>query len=268
MTATDPTESLRAICARVGFDLDRVDPSVLDRMRLLACLTHTVDDMERIAGYAFDVFQHYEVERPADAFGASERRIVVLGCLFSDIGKSGPKKATPEAQRLIVEMFGVEGVTDERQPVARFLDEHFPDDSTVRRARFEALDLDPAMSIRTFWNHHGRWTLEILEGSGVPTEAVAAAATHHRLDDINPDSIVGDDDRFTRPFGVNVAFDRAEKLIIVLDKYDAVRRRGRLDHDRAIAWLRERVAQNARYQADEELATLIGELDAIRAGGG
>jgi hypothetical protein len=52
---------------------------------------------------------------------------------------------------------------------------------------------------------------------------------------------VASDRRFTRAFGDNAGFDRAEKLIILLDKYDALRRRGGRSHEQALAWLRERL---------------------------
>ena len=92
-------------------------------------------------------------------------------------------------------------------------------------------------------------------------EVVAAAATHHLLEDVNPDAIVGADRSFTRSFGDNAAFDRAEKLVILLDKYDALRRRARMTHERAIAWLRERIDKNAEFRGDGEFLSLIADLD-------
>jgi hypothetical protein len=159
-------------------------------------------------------------------------------------------------------MFAVEGIRDDTQPVAQFLRTHFPIGADERIRRFAALGLNPGMTIREFWNLHSTWTLEIVEAGGVPPEVIAAAATHHLLDNINPNAIVGPDRRFTRSFGDNAAFDRAEKLIILLDKYDAVRRRGGLAHDQAIAWLRKRIESSLNFCPDAELLTLIADLDA------
>jgi len=262
MSSTDAIERLHAICAEVGFDLDCLGSSILARMRLLAEHSQTVTDCERMLAKARDVFHHYETTKPAEAFSEGERRIVVLGCVFSDIGKTGPVRADEHGQRLVVEMFAVEGVADDTQPVSQFLRTYFPADSDERLRQFTALGLDREMSIREFWNLHSTWTLEIVEAGGVPPEVIAAAATHHLLDDINPEAIVGVDRRFTRSFGDNPAFDRAEKLIILLDKYDAVRRRGRRTHDQAIEWLRNRVENNPQFRSDAELLTLITDLDA------
>jgi hypothetical protein len=265
MSPAELAASLRTTCAEVDFDLDCVDREILARMRLLADHTETVADVNRMAAEARAVFEHVRRSRPREAYDDEERRIVVLGSLFSDLGKTGPKRADLVAQRLIVEMFSVEGVRDDTQPVSRFMRTHFPADAEARIARFRALGLDPEMSIRAFWNLHTGWTLELLEGSGLAPEAIAAAAAHHFLDDVNPEDIVGADGRFTRKFGENVAFDRAEKLVIVLDKYDALRRRGRLDHGAAIAWLRDRIEKSQQFRGDPEFSTLIDDLDAVHA---
>lgn len=263
MSWPDLAESLRRICAEVGFDLDRVDPAILDRLRLLDECTETVSDVTQMAMRAHDFFRYVATARPEEAFDEDERRIVVLGCFFSDIGKTGPRRANREAQRLVVEMFSVEGVRDDTQSVRQFLYAYFPADAESRIERFRALGLDPEMSMRRFWNLHSEWTLELADGSGVPPEAVAAAAAHHLLDAVNPETIVGEDGRFTREFGENVAFDRAEKLVIVLDKYDALRRRAGLGHRAAVEWLRRRLEKSDSFRHDEEFRTLIDDLDAI-----
>jgi hypothetical protein len=232
-------------------------------MQLLAEHSNTFDDARRMTSYADRIFRHYEAAKHGEAFSALERQTVVLACLFSDIGKTGPAHADADARRLIAEAFAVENVQDDAQPVATFLRTYFPADAEERLARFVALGLDPAMSVRQFWNLHSGWTLAIAEAAGLPPEAVAAAATHHLLDDINPRSIVGDDDRFTRRFGENSTFDRAEKLVIILDKYDAAMRRGGRTHDEAIAWLRDRIAKSVRFRDDAEFVELLADVNAV-----
>ncbi|MBX3226536.1 MAG: hypothetical protein KIT84_32255 [Labilithrix sp.] len=259
---SDALDPLRACCARVGFDLDRAGSALLERMLLLAEGSGTFDDAVRLADHAHRVFAHYAKTKPDRAFDALERRTVVLASLFSDIGKTGPADAGADDRRTIVEAFAVENVRDDQQPVATFLRTYFAADAEERIARFAAMGIDPALSLREFWNLHAHWTLAISEAAGLPPEATAAAATHHMLDDVNPDSIVGDDDRFTRSFGQNTTFDRAEKLVILLDKYDAVRRRGGRSHEGAIAWLRERIAQSDRFRDDAELLELVADVDA------
>lgn len=263
MTAAldEPIATLRAQCAAAGFDLDRAGSALVERMRLLAECSSTFDDAKRMTGYAERVFRHYE--GTPHPFTALERQTVVLACLFSDIGKTGPAEADADGRRLVIETFAVENVQDDTQSVARFFHAYFPADAEQRIARFIALGLDPAMSIRALWNHHSAWTLAIAEQAGLPAEATAAAATHHLLDNVNPNAIVDAENRFSRPFGANAAFDRAEKLVIVLDKYDAVLRRGRRSHAEAIAWLRERIAKSPRFPNDPEFLALVATVDAL-----
>lgn len=255
----DALARLRAACVAFGFDLDTASEGLVERMRILEERSPTLEDARRMASYAERIFRHYE-ERGLP-FSAVERKTVVLACLFSDIGKTGPAHASPEACRMVAEAFAVENVKDDTQPLATFLRSAFPEDAEARIACFRELGIDVAMTLRRFWNLHTDWTLAIAETAGLPPEAVAAAATHHLLEDVNPRAIVGEDQAFTAPFGENLAFDRAEKLVILLDKYDATRRRGRLSHDQAIAWLRDRLAKSPRFRADATFAELVGVLD-------
>jgi hypothetical protein len=94
-------------------------------------------------------------------------------------------------------------------------------------------------------------------------EAVPAAATHHILENVNPDSLVAADGRFTKYFGRHASFERSEKLVILLDKYDAALRRGRRAHDQAIALLRDVIARNHRFAGDHEFLELIEDLDEV-----
>jgi hypothetical protein len=89
---------------------------------------------------------------------------------------------------------------------------------------------------------------------------VPAAATHHILENVNPDSLVADDGRFTKYFGKHASFERPEKLVILLDKYDAALRRGRCTHDQAIASLRDVIGRNHRFRGDREFLELIEDL--------
>jgi hypothetical protein len=256
-------ERLGALCNPVGFDVRAIEPSVIERLRLLEEHTPTVEDAAHMVAQAYAVFRDYEERPERVAFSPSEQRVVVLGCLFSDVGKTGPLDASVSGQRLVARMFSVEGVKDDAQTVRKFLRAHFGKDADNALYELEALGLDPEMSIRTFWNMHAQWTLDVLQVSGIPKEAVVAAATHHMLEDINPSELVGEDGRFSQGFGDNHAFDRAEKLVIVLDKYDAARRRGKLDHAAAIEWLRARVQRHPTFGGDPELERLITDVERV-----
>src|SRR6187399_1710028 len=137
------TEGLQRLCASAGLDLASVKPWLVTRMELLAERTETVADGERMVAYAERVMRHCEAIRQSQPFSESERRVVLLGCLFSDIGKTGPLLADPSGQTLIVEMFAVEGVRDDSQTVRQFLATYFEADADERVQRFSELGLDP-----------------------------------------------------------------------------------------------------------------------------
>jgi hypothetical protein len=273
MTATQPlplalTETpfrrLSAICARAGLDLQRVDPSIVERMRLLAVTTETLRDCERCTDMAEAFFRYDDaIKLREQRFTILERRTVVIGTLFSDIGKSGPVHANELGRQLVAQMYAVENVIAEQTPVAQFFRTHFPADAAERIQRFRGLALDPQMSMREFWNLHSVWTLQILKGDGVPPGAVIAAAAHHLLENINPLAIIANDARFQEYFATGAMFARPEKLVILLDKYDAARRRGKRSHDGAIAWLRQLIRNHPRFCADQDFFTLIDGLDAV-----
>jgi hypothetical protein len=263
MTEDDALSRVRAACAAFGFDLDAASEVLVERMLLLEERSPTFEDARRMATYAERIFRHYEAAGAALAFTSVERQTVLLACLFSDIGKTGPAHAGPEARRYVTEAFAVENVRDDTQALAAFLRTYFPTDAEARIASFRGLGIDPDMRLRQFWNLHSDWTLAIAEAARLPAEAVAAAATHHLLEDVNPRAIVGDDQTFTRSFGANAAFDRAEKLVILLDKYDAAKRRGRLSHQQAITWVRDRLAKSARFHDDVTFAELVAAVDLV-----
>jgi hypothetical protein len=260
VSVTEAESKVRAVCTRAGLDALRLDSALCARMALLGELSATFEDNQRAMDLAEHVFEHSAQQ--GAAFTETEKTTVRVGSLLSDIGKTGPPNATPEQQRLIAGIFAIEGVSDERISVATLLRTQRAEDADAQLARFGALGLDPEMTVRQFWNLHTTWTLELLQHSMVPKEAVAAAAAHHLLEDVNPHSIVGEDGRFTAAFGSNLTFDRAEKLVILLDKYDAVRRRGRRDHVAAMAWLRAHVNKHPQFARDPEFLTLLDALDA------
>lgn len=254
-------ERMTAICGQVGVSFDAISPAARARMQLLADMTETIEDCTRIVGLAAAVFEHYDRHKPDASFSSIEKRIVVVGSVFADIGKTGPLNADADSQRLIVEMFSVEGVRDDKQSVAQFFHHYFAPDAKQRTERFRQLGLDPDMTMRSFWNLHTSWTFDIARDGGVPKEAVAAAATHHMLDNINPDAIVAADGSYVIDFGENVRFDRPEKLVILLDKYDAAVRRGKRTHHDAMTWLRGLVGNHPRFGDDAEFAVLLDDVD-------
>lgn len=248
--------------AELGVDAKRINPNILRKLLLLNERTETFKDEERSVHVAQALFKHYDINHHGERFTDAEQRTVLLGTLFTDIGKTGPRDARPEQEEVILSIYRVENIIDPKKiTLEDFMNQNFSEDAVGRLAMLQEMGISPEMTMREFYNLHPRWTLEIISGDGVPPEAVAAAATHHMLEGINPEEIVGKDGRFTKYFGDNLFFDRAEKLIIILDKYDAFRRRAKKEHEEAIKLVRKIIKLNPNFKNDREFEELLTNLD-------
>lgn len=246
----------------LGLDAKKINPNILRKLLLLNEKTEIFKDEERSVHVAQALFKYYDVNHHGERFTDAEQRTVLIGTLFTDIGKTGPRNARPEQEDMILNIYRVENIIEPKKITLReFMSQNFSEDAGGRLEMLREMGINPEMTMREFYNLHPRWTLEIISGDGVPPEAVAAAATHHILEGINPEEIVGKDGRFTKYFGDNLFFDRAEKLIIILDKYDAFRRRAKKKHEEAIKLVRKIIRSNPNFKNDMEFEELLINLD-------
>src|SRR5688572_6872853 len=123
---TDLLARLGKLCSQVGYDLASADPALVERLAVLDAHSPVVADAERMCAQAFAVFRHYELTKPEHTFDSEERRVVVLACIFSDIGKTGPPSANAGDRAQIAGMYAVEGVKDDSQTLKTFLRTYFP----------------------------------------------------------------------------------------------------------------------------------------------
>ena len=257
-------DHLRELFEELGLDVEKMNPNIVRKLLLLNERTKTFKDEERSVHVARALFRYYEKNLSDRKFTDVEQRTVLIGTMFTDIGKTGPRNATPEQEELISDIYGVENIIDPKKVTLEgFINDNFPEDADDKLKVLEEMGVGRDITMREFYNLHPKWTLETISGDGVPPEAVAAAATHHMLEGINPEEIVGKDGRFTKYFGDNVSFDRAEKLIILLDKYDAYRRRGKKSHKEAIELVRDKIKSNPNFADDREFEELVDNLDAM-----
>lgn len=258
-------ERMRFLLTEIGLDIEKIRPDIIDRLILLAELTKVVEDEHSAIHLARAVFGWYESNRPESKWTEREQKTVIIGTIFSDVGKTGPRRASVEQQRVIAAIYSVDskdwGSEEDKLSVAKYIEKYFPEDYDRRIKVYVSAGLDPEITMREFWNLHAEWTLQIISGDGVPAEAVVAAASHHFIQGINPENIIAADGRFTKYFGENLSFDRAEKLICVLDVYDAFRRRGQMGHEQAILALRKKVDSSKSFAGDKGFHELIDVVD-------
>lgn len=188
------------------------------------------------------------------------------GTLLSDVGKTGPKDALPDQAELVTKMFTIDNVADpNHRTVEELLREEYArayptDDVAAQLQAFQAMGLPLTMTIRQFYNKHAEWTSEIINHDGIGSEVVAVASLHHILEGVNPEGFFQEDGTLSNA-GENLRFDRPEKLVILLDKYDAARQRAKKTHEEAIQYLRDYIVKSGRFGDDEEFQNLITLLD-------
>ncbi len=206
--------------------------------------------------------------REPDIFSEEEKRRVKIGTLFSDIGKTGPVHASTEEGRLILAMFNIHNVPKEEhgRPVTDFLAKHFSPDTVSSWKQFAARhDFDDDLTLRQFWDLHTHWTFDLLNQSdaGIPREAIPGAVLHHALRGIDTEQLLDENTgELQGDFGRVKRFGQPEKLVILLDLYDAYRNRGaqgksRPSHADTMAYLQDMVEKNKTYAHDADFAELL-----------
>src|SRR3989344_8931519 len=93
---TEKSDQLEELFIELGLDIEKINPNILRKLRLLNEKTETFKDEERAISIAYALFKYYEEKFPGESFTESEQKTVLVGTVFSDIGKTGPKNATPE----------------------------------------------------------------------------------------------------------------------------------------------------------------------------
>ncbi|MDO8598908.1 MAG: hypothetical protein Q7S02_02270 [bacterium] len=260
----DDLAPYRTLVEAYGILPDALDPVLLERMALLDRETETLADERQAIAYARRIAASTTAERSPNAMPPEHWRTVELATLFTDIGKTGPRTATPEQQDAVTAMYGVDAPWDGTRSVAEYLEHFFPDRRDAMTTALETMDVRTTVSMRTFWNLHAGWTLGLVRDSGLPTEVALTAATHHLLEGVNPDGIVDIEGSFHDP-NVQRPVDQREMFVILLDKYDASRRRGKKTHEQAIAYLKDVVSRSSILIEIPRLSTVfrscVNDLD-------
>ncbi len=221
----------------------------------------TADD-EKMLELADEMFS--KLEEVGEPFSEFEKAVVRYGIVFADIGKTGPVGTSPEDQRNLMEMFNVEGLPTGQITVEEFIETYIaPEKKEACRKTLLKIGFPPPdkTTMTDFWNAHGKWMWEILKNDSlIPKEFTPGAIFHQILERVNEDLLDGE--RLKGDFGGNDKFDRAEMLVILIDKYNACHNRSKIPHSKTIEILKIQVAKSA-YAGNEKFLHLINLLDEV-----
>src|SRR5690606_38852792 len=103
-----PLTLVEEVLREVDIEPADVDDRIKARLVLLAGKTETVRDELSAIHKADDVFG--VAEKRGHAYSEEEQRIVKIGTLFTDIGKTGPPEASLEQSQIFVDIYALENL--------------------------------------------------------------------------------------------------------------------------------------------------------------
>jgi|GEM_PF-2411632 hypothetical protein len=176
---------------------------------------------------------------------------LMRAAVLHDIGKSGPAGERGKFHDFVRRLF----ITPERpfalrreghdKTIGEFVSaqEMADKDECLATLREWGIDPDTEPAIE-FWRRHAQWGYDVLRdemGPDIDEDTVLIVATHHLLEGKNPAGLNLEE----VPVGAHVieVLEMAE-LMAAVDKYQAFRDRGHLDHERTVAALRKMVGDN------------------------
>ena len=103
-------DHLKDLFEEIGLDVEKINPNIMRKLRLLNEKTETFKDEERSLQVARSLFEYYKNRLADIRFTDQEQRVILIGTMFADIGKTGPKDATPEQEEIILDIYNVENI--------------------------------------------------------------------------------------------------------------------------------------------------------------
>jgi len=163
-----------------------------------------------------------------------------VAALLHDIGKSGPVDATPDQQLAIVKVFSYRKKIDLKQSVIEMVQNEFKEEAEDILSKLRQC-IDVNMSMGEFYNSHTKWSFDILNKTyeKLP-EIIKKLAVLHHLDK-------GDDFVFGLDLGTNPADIIRQRVLMIVDQYQAYLVRSKMSHEEAIKAIREKTLKNDQY---------------------
>ncbi len=249
---------IRAIIEKVGLNPNLIDPKIIERLSILNKNSQIFEDESRSLHHAERLFEFYKQsaqEKNLKPFSPEEERSILIGTLFSDIGKTGPADVSRQTTECISTIFSSDYHPGKPISTKEFLEHEISDPEKIKTYTTlltREAKIDVEKSVGYFFSQHVAWTYDLLTkyGQGIPKDAVTAAASHHFLEKQNPANVT--------------SLPRATKVIILLDQYDAhMRRHDQTTHTDTIEWLKQKIEDTALPEDKPEFIEIIKYLSSI-----
>ncbi len=264
-----PRESVIAFFSELDIQEHDLHQTIIDRLTLIETRYRRFnDDSRMICRGLRNLFDYITHTTPHHlSISDAEIRKTVLAGFIHDIGKSGPATIGPEHQALIIDIYGIEHIRDGTASIESVLREHRPGQADRFLSLLSEIGITNHTTMREFWNLHGIWTHDILEQyqcAGIDRETRIIAGSHHIAEGINPYHVADSN----IPLGaVEIgALEQyldiiEERALIIIDKYQASRRRSETSHETAMAVVRSIIEK--KFDHDPIMQFILSAIDTL-----
>lgn len=220
----------------IGLELEK-HPVIRERLAEIG--THFEDsvDMAKIIRAVYGELSEKLGLKP------EERERMMRAAVLHDIGKSGPPGVEGPFNKAVQTLFVPPEkpfkthVDGRPKSIEEFMAEQNTADREKLRADLAAAGIDASKeSIIDFWRRHAGWSYEILKGepaTDVDADLIKVVATHHLFENQNPAAL----DMQAGPETQSLL--EQTEMIAAVDKYQAFRARGGMDHATTITHLKK-----------------------------
>ncbi len=264
-------ETVLSFFTELGVQEEDLHPVIVDRLALIEERYQRFNDDSRMICWGLDnLFTYFNEDADHHvSISPDHIRKATIAAVVHDVGKSGPHTATPEQQKAVIDLYGVEKVRDGSAPIASVLQEKYSDQKDVEDFlhHLEGIGVSSTTTMREFWNLHGVWTHDILENNlcdGIDGETRVIAGSHHIAEGINPYHVP--DSQI--PLGAveigameNYLDILEERSLIVIDKYQANRRRSGTTHEQAMQTVRTLIEN--KFDHDPIMQFILTAIDSL-----
>lgn len=245
----EPLE-IRGFAEEIGLNWDSLTPEFKRKLFKTIPLNH-LEASRNMNELATLIIESPEISKLSPTLNKEEIRQAIL---LTDIGKSGPLEATEAESELIIEIFKKNNIENsEKTKIGDFCLRELPKSIDLEKmiATLNSLSQYGVYSnttMREFYNMHTVWSRSILDSEPQISEDVKKIIDHHHaLEGVNAQDTLS----------------LKDKIVISIDKYDAVRDRGKKFHEEAINWIQNEKLQKGQYKDDLEFQTILEVLKKV-----
>ena len=251
---------------------EKLDEEVIQRLVLLEKESKFNEDSRKVERGLSNVLnlleKRYADRYPQLAFTEEQKTDGRVAAILHDIGKSGPAQASQQEMRAVVRMFAQEQIKDPKLSINEVALNNFPKESHEILEYLKNCGVDVEMTMRQFWDKHAQWTHDILEKfpQGLSKHARIIAGSHHFNKGINPYDLPETEIPLqSSTIGLMEDYVDAieERILMAVDQYEANVRRSGSNHEKAIAWVRENLAQSEKFKNDQVMALVCDAIDEL-----